>query len=56
MIVNPDDSYLVPAFVVNAVDATAAGDAFTGGFAYAIANGNDIKAQRGLVTQSQDSL
>jgi ribokinase len=44
MIVNPDDSYLVPAFVVDAVDATAAGDAFTGGFAYAIATGKDIKS------------
>ncbi len=43
MLVTAEESSLIPAFEVNAVDATAAGDAFTGGLAYAIANGEDIK-------------
>lgn len=42
MVVTHDSCQLVPAFQVEAVDATAAGDAFTGGFAYAIATGKDI--------------
>jgi ribokinase len=43
MLINSDESVLIPAFKVNAVDATAAGDAFTGGLSYAVANGKDIK-------------
>lgn len=39
MFVSPEQVELVPAFEVNAVDATAAGDAFTGGLAYAVATG-----------------
>ncbi|MGB9595429.1 MAG: ribokinase [Candidatus Poribacteria bacterium] len=42
MVVNKDGNQLVPAFQVDAIDATAAGDAFTGGFAFAIATGKDI--------------
>ncbi len=42
MVVTHNCSQLVSAYQVNAVDATAAGDAFTGGFAYAIATGKDI--------------
>ena len=42
MVVTNNSSELVPAFAVKAVDATAAGDAFTGGFAYAIATGKDV--------------
>ncbi|WP_066067391.1 ribokinase [Neobacillus soli] len=34
---------LVPGFRVEAVDTTGAGDAFNGGFAYAISNGNSVK-------------
>jgi len=43
MLVNSSESELIPAFKVHAVDATAAGDAFTGGFSYAVASGKDIK-------------
>lgn len=32
----------VPAYDVNPVDATGAGDAWNGGFAYALVNGHDI--------------
>ena len=43
MLITQDGSELVPAFVVESVDATAAGDAFNGGLAYAIASGKDIR-------------
>jgi ribokinase len=43
MIVTTAGSSLIPAFEVNAVDATAAGDAFTGGLSYALASGRDFK-------------
>jgi len=43
MLVDSSASQLIPAFKVNAVDATAAGDAFNGGFAYAVANGRDLE-------------
>ncbi|MBD3182898.1 ribokinase [Candidatus Poribacteria bacterium] len=43
MLINTEESYLVPAFNVKAVDATAAGDAFNGGFAFALASGMYIK-------------
>lgn len=43
MLIDANHSELIPAFVVDAVDATAAGDAFTGGFAYAVACGKDIR-------------
>lgn len=43
MLMNSNESSLIPAFVVNAVDATAAGDAFNGGLAYAIASGRELK-------------
>jgi ribokinase len=43
MLITQDGSELVPAFVVESVDATAAGDAFNGGLAYAIASGMDIR-------------
>lgn len=33
---------IVPAYKVNAVDTTGAGDAWNGGFAYALVNGHDI--------------
>jgi ribokinase len=44
MLITAEESLLVPAFQVNAVDATAAGDAFTGGLAYARASGRDLEA------------
>jgi ribokinase len=37
------DNYFVPAFTVDAVDTTGAGDAFNGGFAHAIEKGMDLK-------------
>ena len=43
MLVTTEESSLVPAFDVNAVDATAAGDAFTGGLAFALASGRKLK-------------
>jgi ribokinase len=43
MLITQDGSELVPAFVVESVDATAAGDAFNGGLAYAIASGKDLR-------------
>ena len=43
MLITTEGSSLVPAFAVHAVDATAAGDAFTGGLAYALASGRDLK-------------
>jgi ribokinase len=44
MLITAEESLLVPAFQVNSVDATAAGDAFTGGLAYARASGKDLEA------------
>lgn len=41
MFVSSEKVELVPAFEVKAVDATAAGDAFTGGLTYAVAAGKD---------------
>ncbi len=43
MLITAEESLLVPAFQVNAVDATAAGDAFTGALAYARASGRDLE-------------
>ncbi len=43
MLITSGESSLIPAFVVDAVDATAAGDAFNGGLAYALAGGSDLK-------------
>lgn len=43
MLVVSDESFLIPAFPVDAVDATAAGDAFNGGLACALASGKDLK-------------
>jgi ribokinase len=43
MLITSEGSSLIPAFPVDAVDATAAGDAFNGGLAYALATGSDIK-------------
>jgi ribokinase len=43
MLITADESSLIPAFEVEAVDATAAGDAFTGGLAYALASGKDLR-------------
>jgi len=43
MLVTTQESSLIPAFEVNAVDATAAGDAFTGGLAFALASGRELK-------------
>ena len=43
ILITQDGSELVPAFVVESVDATAAGDAFNGGLAYAIASGKDLR-------------
>jgi len=43
MLITTEGSSLVPVFAVHPVDATAAGDAFTGGLAYAIASGRDLR-------------
>lgn len=43
MLVTKEESLLMPAFEVNAIDATAAGDAFTGGLAFALATGKELK-------------
>jgi len=43
MLMTANESILIPAFVVDAVDATAAGDAFNGGLAYAIASGKELR-------------
>jgi ribokinase len=43
MLIAREESSLIPGFIVDAVDATAAGDAFTGGLAYALASGRDLK-------------
>jgi ribokinase len=43
MLVTAEKNSLIPAFQVNPVDATAAGDAFTGGLAYARAGGRDLE-------------
>jgi ribokinase len=40
---NADDYDFIPAFNVEAVDTTGAGDAFNGGFAHAIEKGMDVK-------------
>lgn len=40
---NGTESISVPAFSIKAVDTTAAGDSFHGGFAYGLANGYDIE-------------
>lgn len=39
----PDGAFMMPAFKINPVDSTAAGDAFNGGFAVSIASGKDVK-------------
>lgn len=39
-----DSSYFLPAFKVEVVDTTAAGDTFVGSFAVAIAEGKDLRA------------
>ncbi|MBP3410738.1 MAG: ribokinase [Clostridia bacterium] len=39
----PDGAFMMPAFKINPVDSTAAGDAFNGGFAVSIAAGKDVK-------------
>lgn len=43
MLITTAESCMVPAFTVDAVDATAAGDAFNGGLAYALATGSEVK-------------
>ena len=43
MLVTPDESCLIPTFDTVAIDATAAGDAFTGGMAYALADGRELR-------------
>jgi len=43
MLITDEQSSLIPAFAVDAVDATAAGDAFTGGLAYALASGRELR-------------
>jgi len=41
--VRKSGSNLIPAFRVNVVDTTGAGDAFNGGFAVALAEGRDLE-------------
>ncbi len=43
LLAQPDEVTLVPAFAVEPVDTTAAGDAFVGGFALALAEGKELK-------------
>jgi len=43
ILITAQESFLIPAFSVDAVDATAAGDAFNGGLAYALAIGRDLR-------------
>ena len=43
LIVTEQEATLVPSFPVEAVDTTAAGDAFNGGLAVALARGNSLK-------------
>lgn len=43
MLITDEQSSLIPAFAVDAVDATAAGDAFTGGLVYALASGKELR-------------
>lgn len=38
-----ETAFTIPAFKINAVDSTAAGDAFNGGFTCAIAGGEDVR-------------
>ena len=39
-----ETKFILPAFRINAVDSTAAGDAFNGGFTCAIARGEDVRS------------
>jgi len=39
----PDGAFMMPAFHIEPVDSTAAGDAFNGGFAVSIGEGRDVK-------------
>jgi len=39
----PDGAFMMPAFKIQPMDSTAAGDAFNGGFAVSIAAGKDVK-------------
>jgi len=43
MLITAEESCLIPTFPGDAVDATAAGDAFTGGLAYTLAGGSNLK-------------
>jgi ribokinase len=42
-IIKKDEYISIPGFKVNAVDTTAAGDSFNAGFAFALAEGRDLK-------------
>ncbi|MHC4999141.1 MAG: PfkB family carbohydrate kinase, partial [Planctomycetota bacterium] len=43
LLATQDSKEMIPNHKVNAVDSTAAGDAFTGSLAYGLARGNSIK-------------
>jgi ribokinase len=43
LVAGPDDTVLIPSERIEAVDTTAAGDAFNGGLAWALANGAPLK-------------